>query len=499
MTPHVESSAAVARPVTRRALTMAAILATMFMVAIEATIIATAMPQIVGDLGGLKIYSWVFASFLLTQTAATVVFGKLADVYGRKPVILLGISVFLVGSVLCGFAWSMPTMIGFRLVQGLGAGAVQPVALTIVGDLFPARERGKVQGYLASVWAVSALLGPLTGGFIVRDFSWSWIFWMNVPIGLLAATGFVLFLHEDVRVERKPIDIAGALLFTLSTGAFMIMLTEVARADFRGAAIVGSIFLFGSIAFVLQERRAADPMLSFALWSARAIAATNGVAVLASMALMGLTSFLPMYVQGVLHRSPVVAGLTLTMMMVGWPAGAMVAARTFPAAGLRRLLIAGGALIPIGAIAFLLLTPRSSPVQAGLGSLVMGFGMGLVSVSSLVLIQEVVPWQRRASATASNMFSRNLGSALGATLLGTVLNFGIRHSDGSRSVTFEELERFFVTASHDGKQLVDAAATSTLQHALHLTFVAMLMLSAFIVILAVAVPDVQLKQDQDDK
>src|SRR5580658_5449213 len=183
-------------PQTTRPLVIASVMASMAMVAIEATIVSTAMPQIVTQLGGLHLYSWVFSSFLLAQTAMTVVFGKLADVYGRKPVMLFGIAVFLIGSLLAGFAWSMPIMIVFRLIQGVGAGAIQPVSMTIVADLYPPHERGKIQGYLASVWAISAVLGPMAGGLIIRDWSWSWIFWINIPIGLASAAGFIFFLHE---------------------------------------------------------------------------------------------------------------------------------------------------------------------------------------------------------------------------------------------------------------------------------------------------------------
>ena len=175
---------------THRTLVIAAVMAAMFMIAIEATIVSTAMPQIAGQLGGLHLYSWVFAAFLLTQTATTVMFGKLADLYGRKPVMLAGIGIFVVGSVFCGFAWSMPSLIVFRLIQGVGAGAIQPVGMTVVGDLYSAQERGKIQGYLASVWGISAVLGPLAGGLIIQHFSWAWIFWINVPIGLAAAAGF---------------------------------------------------------------------------------------------------------------------------------------------------------------------------------------------------------------------------------------------------------------------------------------------------------------------
>src|SRR5258708_15162763 len=377
-------------------------MASMFMVAIEATIVSTAMPLIVAQLGGLQLYSWVFSSFLLTQTALTVVFGKLADLYGRNPVMLLGIAIFLVGSVLGGLGWSMPARLGVRLIQGGGAGAMLPVALTIVADLYPARERGKVQGYLASVWVISAVVGPMVGGLIIRNLSWAWIFWISIQIGIAAAAGFIAYLHENIRHEPRSIDIAGAVLFTIAIASLMIALTS----DDMLALLAAGLFCLSSALFVVQERRASDPMVSFALWSRRPIAATNGVAVLSNMALMGLTTFLPMYVQGVLHRSPVVAGLTLTIMLVGWPAGATLAARSFHRFGLRQILVAGTVLVPTGTAVFVLLTPESSPITAALGSLVMGFGMGLISVTSLVLIQELVDWSHRGSATASNLSHR---------------------------------------------------------------------------------------------
>src|SRR6202789_4374916 len=284
-------------------------MASMCMVAIEATIVSTAMPQIVADLGGLRLYSWVFSAFLLAQTALTVVFGNLGDIYGRKPIMLLGIAILVLGSILAGFSWSMPTMILFRLVQGIGAGAMQPLAMIIVADLYPARERGKIQGYLASVGAISAVLGPVIGGLIIRNFSWAWIFWINVPIGVIAAIGFIAFLRENTQHERRSIDVGGATTFTIAIAVLLIGLTKIGSADTGLLAAAAGVFCIAAVAFVLQERRTANPMVSFALWSHRAIAAANGVALLFGMALMGLTTFVPIYVQIVLHRSPVVAGL----------------------------------------------------------------------------------------------------------------------------------------------------------------------------------------------
>jgi len=481
-------------PQSSRPLVIAAVMASMAMVAIEATIVSTAMPQIVSQLGDLHLYSWVFSSFLLTQTAMTVIFGKLADLYGRKPIVLAGIAIFLVGSILAGFAWSMPAMIVFRLIQGVGAGAIQPVTLTIVADLYPARERGKVQGYLASVWAISAVVGPMVGGFIIRDFSWAWIFWMNVPIGLASAAGFIAFLKESARHARPSIDFAGAALFMVSIAALMMSLTYAGNDDVTKALIAGGFFIVCLLFFLMQEKRATEPMISFALWSRRPIAACNGSTVLSGMILMGATTFLPMYVQGVLHRSPVIAGLALTMMMVGWPVGATVAAKSFHRIGLRRILIGGSAFIPVGAVFLIVLSPESSPLIAAFGSLIMGFGMGTSSVSSLVLIQEIVDIAQRGSATASNLFSRNLGSTIGATLFGAVLNFGLSHSNGAAVVTSDQLKALLQN------QVMNLgtsdAIRQVLHQSLHLTFLSIFVIAIFVVAFLLFVPTITLGHEK---
>ncbi len=468
----------------------------MFMVSIESTIVSTVMPQIVAELGGLRLYSWVFSSFLLAQTAMTVVFGNLADVYGRKPVMLAGIAIFLVGSLLAGFAWSMPTMILFRLIQGVGAGAIQPVAITIVADLYPARERGKIQGYLASVWAISAVLGPVAGGLIIRNVSWAWVFWINIPVGLVAAAGFVAFLHETAKHERRSIDILGAIAFTVVVTSFLIALTEIGNTGNTILAAAAVVFCASTLAFVWQERRAANPMVSFSLWSHRPIATSNAVSLLAGMALMGLTTFVPIYVQIVLQRSPVMAGFALTTMLVGWPAGATLAARSFHRFALHRLMLWGAALIPVGAVCLVLLTPQSSPAIAALGSLIMGLGMGIVSVSSLVLIQEAVAVAQRGSVTASLLFSRNVGSTLGATVLGAVLNHGIARSVGLNSVTSDRLRQLL--GPQPASAAGDAAIRLALQHSLNLVFWAMLALSVATVLVALLVPPVAITEAAQD-
>lgn len=466
---------------TSRPLVVASVMTTMFMVAIEATIVSTAMPRIAAELGGLDIYSWVFSAFLLSQTAMTVVFGKLADLYGRKPVMLAGIGIFVLFSTLAGFAWSMPSLILFRLLQGVGAGAMQPVAMTVVGDLFPAAERGKVQGYLASVWATSAIVGPLAGGLITKHLSWSWIFWINVPIGAIAAAGYILFLRETPQRQQRSIDVLGAVLFTLAISALMAMLGSIGTGDWMLGATAAAFVVLSAL-FVLQERRATDPMVSFPLWRRRPIAAANAAAMLSSMALMCLTAFLPMYLQTIQHRSAVTAGFALTMMVLGWPTGATISGRIFPIFGLRGVAVAGSFFLPVGASLFLFLDKDSPIWLPAMGSLVMGFGMGLLSVCCIVLVQEVVDRTQRGAATASNAFARNLGNTVGAALFGAVLNLGLAHS-GFADVTSERLRRLL----EQGKT-TDPALEAALAGALHVTFVTMMGVSLLIVVAALLLP-----------
>lgn len=470
----------------RRGLVVVAIMASMAMIAIEATIVSTAMPQIAAQLGQINLYSWVFSAFLLTQTATTVVFGKLADIYGRKPTILLGIALFLFASVLAGFAWSMPSMIAFRLLQGIGAGAIQPVAMTVVADLFPGKQRGKVQGYLASVWALSAVVGPLLGSLIIHNLPWAWIFWINVPVGLLAALGFVLFLHEEKRTRVVSIDVLGAALFAISISALMIALTEM-ESTVSGRAIAAlAVFAFSFAAFIWQERRAEAPMVAPNLWLKRPIAFANMAVFFASMSIMGLTTFLPMYVQTVLDRSPLIAGFALTMLLLGWPCGATIASRQFCRFGLRPIMITGSVFIPVGTTLLVMLTPSSSAVLAGAGSLVMGFGMGLLNIGALILTQESVSWSERGSATASNVFSRNLGSTLGAAVLGAVLTYSLAHATNGQAITPEQLRALLngAGAAVSGGEEIRLA----LQDGLHSTFLVMMLIAALIVPACLLVP-----------
>lgn len=481
---------------TKRGFVVAAIMASMAMIAVEATIVSTVMPQIAAELGQIHLYSWVFSSFLLTQTATTVVFGKLADVYGRKPIIIYGIALFLVASILAGFAWSMTSMIIFRLLQGIGAGAIQPAAMTVVADLFPGAQRSKVQGYLASVWALSAVVGPLLGSLIIHNLSWAWVFWINVPVGILAATGFLLFLHEEKITKPVSVDIAGAALFAISISSLMIALTLSETAVSSNGVIAFIVFGVFLMAFIWQERRAPEPMVTPSLWLKRPIVFSNLSVFLASMSIMGLTTFLPMYVQTVLNRTPIVAGFALTMLLLGWPCGATIASRQFVRFGLRPIMIAGSICIPVGTFLLVMLTPSSSPALAGAGSLIMGFGMGLLNIGALILTQDSVNWSERGSATASNVFSRNLGSTLGAAILGAVLAYGLAHANSGDVITSEQIRELI---NDSGTVLDQQGLRQALHHALHAIFVAMMLIAVLIIPACLCVPAEKSRHKSDLK
>ncbi|HEX6134906.1 MAG TPA: MDR family MFS transporter [Longimicrobiales bacterium] len=438
---------------THRPLVLTALVVAMFLAAIEGTIVATAMPSIASRLGGFSLYSWVFSSYLLMQAVTTPIFGKLADLYGRKPVFIAGVTIFLAGSLLCGLAQSMGMLVLFRFVQGTGAGAVLPMSATLAGDLYSIRERGRIQGYLASVWGVSSIVGPLAGGVIVENLDWHWIFWLNLPFGVISIALIALFLHESVQHRERAVDYAGTALLLVGLSALMLALTQAGEWSAARVAVLAVIAVVALLAFFRQQRRAPDPIMHFELWSNPIIRRGNLAILCAGVAMIGLITFLPTFVQGVLGRSAVVAGFTLSGMSLGWPIASVIAGRTFLRFGVRNLVRAGGVFVTMGGLAVALFATRG-PVQAGIGAFVMGMGLGLLNTTYIVAIQSSVAWQQRGVATATNMLMRNLGNAVGAALLGGVLN--------ARIATYIEARGLSSVISLDSvRQLIERRAGAT--------------------------------------
>jgi EmrB/QacA subfamily drug resistance transporter len=403
---------------THRPLVMLAVVLAMLLAAIEATIVATAMPSIAEALGGFELYGWVFSSYLLMQAVMTPIFGKLADLYGRKPVFQMGVGTFLLGSLLCGLAPSMSWLVFFRLLQGIGAGAVVPIAVTLAGDLYSLQERGRVQAYMSSVWGVSSIMGPLAGGLIVSHMGWRWIFWLNLPIGLLAMALLARYLHEQLEPRRVELDLPGAAYLLISLTALLLAMSW---GGWGGLGLLLLAALTGAL-FVRQEYRAPDPVVHLELWTNPLVMRGNVAVLLLGVGMLGLIAFLPTYVQGVLGESALVAGFAVSTMCVGWPLAAVVTGRLLLRMEVRPLVRCGGVLATLGAL-MIALTARYGAVWAGLGSLVVGVGFGILNTGFLVAIQTMVGWEKRGMATAGTMLMRNLGNAMGTAALGALLNY----------------------------------------------------------------------------
>jgi EmrB/QacA subfamily drug resistance transporter len=287
-----------------RRLVLAAVMMAIFMAAIDLSIVATAMPTIVADLGGFNLFSWTFAAYLLAQAVTIPIYGRLADLYGRKHVFFAGASLFLVGSTLCGLAWGMLPLVLFRGLQGAGAGAIQPIATTIVGDIYSPAERAHVQGYISGVWGVAAVIGPILGAFLVQHVSWSLVFWINLPIGAATFVMFSRFLHEHRRPLRHRIDYPGSVLMALGAGGIMLALMQVGNsgeaATIAVLAIVGATAIAGLAA---HERSAPEPLLPMHLWRNRVVAIGCLAGFANGAVMMSLSAFLPTYVQGAMGKT----------------------------------------------------------------------------------------------------------------------------------------------------------------------------------------------------
>ncbi len=410
---------------TKRPLVLLSILLALFMGAIEGTIVSTAMPAIVGELGGFSLYSWVFSAYLLMNTVTVLIYGKLSDLFGRKPVLSFGIAVFLIGSLGSGYAWSMHSLIIFRLIQGFGAGAITPVAMTIVGDIYTKEERAKVQGYLSSVWGISAILGPAIGGLLIEYISWSWIFWVNIPLGLLSLGGLLFFFHENKEVKKQKVDYIGSTLLAVSLFLIMYLFVQ-GGISFSWLSFTSLVFiiilLILVISFIRHENRTAEPVMPFSIWKNQSILFANLTSLTTGIVLIGVSSYLPTFVQGVMGESPTIAGFTLTAMSIGWPIASFFSGNMILKIGYRTTCIIGGIFIVLGGLIFTILPSYEYVSLAASGSFLLGVGMGLTSTAFIVSIQSTVGWELRGAATAANMFMRNLGNTIGAALLGGILN-----------------------------------------------------------------------------
>jgi len=409
----------------------ATMMLSLFLASVEATIVTTAMPTIVAELGGLAIYAWAFAAFSLTQTVAVPIMGKLSDIYGRRPIYLIAMAIFLLGSILCGVATSMPQLVAYRAVQGIGAGGLMPIAFTIIGDIFTFEQRARIQGVFSGVWGVSSVIGPLVGGFLVDKVGWQWVFFINVPLVIIAAAMMILAWRDVVPHTRAQVDFIGAGLLASGISSLLFALSQLNQP--RGWESINFWGLLG-LAFALMgtllwhERRTPNPILPIQLFRERLFSTANGHGFLSGIALFGTTAFIPFFVESVLGTSATMAGATLTPQIIAWVAGSIVSSRLLLRYGYRTLAIFGTSLLVLGMGMLTEIGPQIPLWYLYVAVGVCGLGMGFSVPPFLVAVQSSVARQAMGTATSTLQFSRNIGGAIGVSALGVILTLRLGES-----------------------------------------------------------------------
>ncbi|WP_371379830.1 MDR family MFS transporter [Sporomusa aerivorans] len=408
----------------------------LFFSSLDQTIVGTAMPRIIGELGGLSIMTWVTTAYMLTSTTVVPIAGKLADLYGRRIVYVAGIILFMLGSALCGTSNNMTQLIVFRALQGIGGGIMMPLAMTIVGDVFPPEQRGRWQGAMGALFGLSSVVGPAIGGWIVDYSSWQWVFYINLPIGALAAITIHIGLMGEKRfVDKAIIDYAGAVALIIATVS-MLLGFNLGGTDFPWLSwqILGLLTtaVIAWISFTFIEQRAEDPILSLTLFENRTFTITNIVGFLMGLGMFGAMMFLPLFLQGVVGVSATSSGNTMIPMMFAMILTSVVAGRIVTKVSFRTMFTAGMGLMTLGLYLMSTMTAATTQTAAILYIVILGLGMGVIMPTVTIAVQSAFPPEQRGVATSATQFFRSIGGTLGMTGLGVVFNYH------SRSVMAQE-------------------------------------------------------------
>lgn len=443
------------------------IMLSLFLASMEATVVATAMPTIVGQLGGLEHYSWVFSAYMLTSTTTVPLYGKLSDIYGRKKIYLIAMGLFLIGSVWCGFANNMTQLIFARALQGIGAGGVAPIAFIIIGEMFTLEQRSRMQGLFSGVWGVSSIIGPLLGGFIVQHFSWNWVFLINIFPAVIAA-GLVAFGWRDQLhgQERRAIDYAGAILLSVSVIALLMGLESTSSTSLILISV--SIILF--IILLWVELRASDPVVPIHLFKDRLFFAAIAHGLLTGWALFGFISFTPLFVQSVLNTTAVQAGITITPLLLGWVLASIIGTRLLLKVGYLILTWLGTSLVVVAS--FLMTTVSANTTQTWMMIFlaILGIGMGLCIPPFLIAVQTLVERKHLGTATSFMQFSRSIGGTLGVSVMGVALSTKLMTTLTASGLD-PELVTHLLERSSSSQVVINEGVRLAVADSIHLVFI----------------------------
>ncbi len=418
-----------AEPLPRRhiVLTMGGLMLAMFLASLDQTIVSTAMPRIVADLGGFDRFTWVTTAYLVASTTVVPIAGRLSDLYGRKAFFLGGICIFLIGSVLAGLSQSMNQLIAFRAIQGIGGGCIMAMSLTTIGDLFSPAERGKYQGIVAGVFGLSSIIGPTLGGFITDSLSWNWVFYVNLPVGLPVVALFIRFFPNIRPVGRiHRLDYAGMALLALIVVPLLIGLSLGGiQYEWLSPQIIG-ILVFAAVmilVFVAVERRASDPIMPLSIYSNRTVSVSLVAVFLTGFGMFGSIIFIPLFFQGVLGASATSSGSFLTPMMLGMVVAAALSGQTLSRLGghYRIQGLVGIVVMGVGTLLISRMTADTSFGQAVAGIVITGVGLGITFPSFTIAVQNAIPPNLLGAATSATQFYRSVGGALGLAVLGSYM------------------------------------------------------------------------------
>jgi EmrB/QacA subfamily drug resistance transporter len=468
----------------RRLVTIALFVAT-FLVSLDSSVVSTAMPTVVSQIGGIDLYAWAFSAYLLTSTVSIPIYGKLSDLYGRKPVFLASTAIFLVASALCGQAQTMQQLIVFRLLQGIGAGGVLPTTQTILGDVYPLAERAKLTGLFSTIWGVSGLLGPAIGGFLTEHVSWRWVFYVNLPLCVAAIVLVSRFLHERLEHRSHAIDVLGALSLSAAVGAFLLAL----QGNPAQATPLYGLAVLMVCVFVWQERRAPEPLLPLGLFRRRVIGLSVMISGLVGVVLYGQNAFVPPFVQGAMGHPPTVAGFVLAAASVSWPIGSTIGGRALLRWGYRAPCVIGCVILAGGFAAMGLLPPTAPLVLPFALEFLLGPGFGLTLNLTTLSMQDAVGWEQRGVVTGVNQFARNIGGILGLSVAGAMFSAGVNQVS-SRGIDPNDL----LSPTGSGVTGLDLAfVEGVLAGSLHAVFVLMAVAAVLAGVAAALLPPGRLR------